>query len=255
MGTAVGIDVRDPLLPAPVLVAVFAALRDIEARFSTYRADSEISRLADGALAEASCSPDVRYVLALCDALARTSGGAFDARHHRQDGRLDPSGLVKGWSIDEAALLIEAAGGRDYLINAGGDVLARGEAAPGRPWRVGLRHPERADRFAAVLAVRDLAVATSGAYERGSHILDPRTGLPPRGLRSMTVVGPSLGFADAYATAAFVMGLEGLAWVAERPGYDAYAITDDRRSVWTAGIEALLVREVAGGGGVSVRDE
>ena len=90
------------------------------------------------------------------------TGGAFDARHHRADGRLDPSGFVKGWAIEEAAWLIDSAGGRNYWINAGGDIVARGEAAPGRPWRVGIRHPDQADKVAAVLAVSDRAVATSG---------------------------------------------------------------------------------------------
>ena len=144
-----------------------------DARFSTYRPDSEVSRLADGSLAEEDASLDVRHVLAVCDHLAVTTGGAFDARHHRSDGRLDPSGYVKGWAIEEAAWLIDSAGGRNYSINAGGDIVARGQAAPGRPWRVGIRHPDRADKVAAVLAVSDRAVATSGSYERGDHIVGP----------------------------------------------------------------------------------
>jgi thiamine biosynthesis lipoprotein len=245
MGTAIVIDVREPAVPAAAVDAAFAYLREIDARFSTYRTDSEVSRLSRGEIDEDDCSPDVQHVLALCDDLARTSGGAFDARHHRVDGGLDPSGLVKGWSVEEAAWIIEAAGGVNYEMNAGGDVLVRGEAGPGRPWRVGIRHPERADAVAAILEVRNRAVATSGAYERGEHILDPRTRRPPQGLLSMTVVGSSLAYADAYATAAFVMGLDGLAWVASHPGYGAYAITDEGRAVWTADLDRLLVRDTA----------
>ena len=120
--------------------------------------------------------------------------------------------------------------------------MVRGEPTPGQAWRVGVRHPELADRVAAVLAVRDLAVATSGAYERGEHIVDPLRGKPPSGLLSMTVVGPSLTYADAYATAAFVMGDPGAAWVAEIDGYEAMAITTLGRTVWTPGLEALIVR-------------
>jgi thiamine biosynthesis lipoprotein len=240
MGTAIGIDVRDPGVPAAALEEAFAYLRDVDARFSTYRPDSEISRLSRAELDEADCSPDVQHVLGLCDEVARTSGGAFDARRPRPDGSLDPSGLVKGWSVEEAAWIIEAAGGVNYAINAGGDVLARGEAEPGRAWRIGIRHPDRADRIAAALDVRNRAVATSGSYERGEHIIDPRSGQPPQGLRSMTVVGPSLTFADAYATAAFVMGLDGLAWVARHPGYGAYAISADGRALWTEGLDRFL---------------
>ena len=242
MGTIVSIEVQPPLVPVPVLDAVVDQLRDVEARFSAYRPDSEISRLARGEIAADDCSRDVRHVLSVCDHLAILTSGAFDARHHRPDGRLDPSGYVKGWAIEEAAWLIDSAGGRNYWINAGGDIVARGQAAPGRPWRVGIRHPDRPDRVAAVLAVSDRAVATSGAYERGDHITDPRIGQAPTGLRSVTVVGPALGFTDAYATAVFAMGLDGLRWLADFPDYAAYVITDDDRTVWTAGMDRYLVR-------------
>jgi thiamine biosynthesis lipoprotein len=248
MGTTVSIDIQPPLVAEAIIDEVLERLHDVDERFSTYRADSEVSRLADGSLREEDASLDVRYVLSVCDHLAVTTGGAFDARRHRPDGRLDPSGFVKGWAIEEAAWLIDSAGGRNYWINAGGDIVARGQAAPGRPWRVGIRHPDRADKVAAVLAVSDRAVATSGSYERGEHIADPRTGTAPAGLRSVTVVGPGAGlaFTDAYATAIYVMGLGGLDWLSTQPDladYTAYAITDDHRAVWTDGMERYLVRD------------
>ena len=241
MGTVVSLDLRDPDIPADAVDAVFAHLQDIDARFSTYRPDSEVSRLARGELDPGAASPDVRHVLAVCEQLRRDSDGAFDAGRAGRDGGLDPSGYVKGWAVEEAAWRLDDAGVRDYLINAGGDVVARGEATPGHRWRVGIRHPDQPDKVAAVLAVRDGAVATSGTYERGDHIVDPRTGEPARGLRSLTVVGPRLGFVDAYATAAFVMGLAGLRWVVTHPGHEALAITDDGRLVWTEGLARYLV--------------
>jgi len=245
MGTVVSLDIRPPLVPGQVVDDVFDQLRDVEARFSTYRPDSEISRLGRGELREEDCSLDVRHVLAACEHLSTATGGAFDARRPRPDGTftLDPSGYVKGWAIEEAAWRLDSAGARAYWINAGGDVVARGHAAGGRPWRVGIRHPDDARRVAAVLEVSDRAVATSGTYERGTHIADPRTGLAPTGLRSVTIVGPGLAFTDAYATAVYVMGLDGLRWLAERPEYAAYAITDDDRVVWTEGMDRYLVRE------------
>ena len=234
MGTAIGIDLRDERAGAQeALDGVFDWLRDVDATFSTFRHDSEISRLGRGELGEAECSARVRQVLALCDDLCRTSNGYFDARHHRRDGVVDPTGLVKGWSIEEAAAMLEDAGARDYCINAGGDVLTSGEAGPGRPWRVGVRHPAEPDRLAAVLSLRGGAVATSGEYERGRHILDPHGHRPPSGLLSITVIGPSLTYADAYATAAFAMGADGPAWVASHPGYGACGITDAGTIVWT----------------------
>jgi thiamine biosynthesis lipoprotein len=234
MGTTIGIALRDERpLPREALDGIFGWLDDVDATFSTFRHDSEISRLGRGELREEECSPRVRHVLALCDDLCRTSGGYFDARHYRPDGVVDPTGLVKGWSIDEAAAMLEEAGARNYCINAGGDVMVSGETAPAMPWRVGVRHPFERDRVAAVLSLAAGAVATSGEYERGRHIVDPHLLRPPSGLLGITVVGPSLTYADAYATAAFAMGRDGPAWVAGHPGYGACAITDEGTVVWT----------------------
>ncbi len=243
MGTVITIDVRDEDLPEPAMDAVFAWFHDVDATFSTFRTDSEISRLARGELREHRCSPDMREVLALCEEVRRRSDGSFDIR---RGGGIDPLGLVKGWSVERASAMLETAGARNFFINAGGDIVVRGRPEPDRMWRLGIRHPEEADRVAAVLAVRDVAIATSGTYERGEHIVDPRTASPPSGLLSMTVVGPSLTYADAYSTAAFVMGERGAAWVAGIDGYDALAITSRRRTVWTPGLEEMMVRDQPG---------
>jgi FAD:protein FMN transferase len=207
----------------------FAWLQEVDATFSTYRADSEISRLERGELTLAGCRPEVDEVLTRCLELERVTDGYFSVR---AGGRLDPSGFVKGWAVAGAAARLAAP---SLCINAGGDVLARGRPAPERPWRVGIRHPLRRDKLAAVLAVEDLAVATSGEYERGGHILDPHTGRPPTGLLSVTIVGPDLGTADAYATAAFAMGAAGPAWTATLDGYDALCISSDERVLLTPG--------------------
>ncbi len=247
MGTVVSFDIRAATVPPPAVTAsidgAIAWLHEVDRRFSPFRADSEISRIGDGLLNERDAHPDVRHVVAMADALAEASGGAFDARRWRTDGRLDPCGLVKGWSIQVAADRLVEDGVTAFGITAGGDVTVHGDGPDRRgPWRVGVRHPDRPDRVAAVLAVRDTAIATSAAYERGAHIRDPRSGATPSGVRSMTVVGPSLTWADAYATTAYVLGLDGLDWVAAHDGYDAYAITWDDTVCWTAGMDRHLVR-------------
>ena len=242
MGTAITADIRDENLVPVTLDPAFALLRDVDARFSTYRWDSEISRIVRGELAPEHASDDVRFILALCDDLQRASGGAFDAWRHRADGHLDPSGVVKGWAVEEAAWAIEAAGARNYLLNAGGDIVVRGAPEPRRRWRIGIRHPYRGDRLATVLEMSSGAIATSGAYERGQHIRDPRSGNVPAELVSVSVIGPSLTYADAYATAAYVLGVEGLAWVASHPGYGAYGITADDRVLWTPTVGPLIAR-------------
>jgi FAD:protein FMN transferase len=187
---------------------VFAWLRWVDATFSTYRADSEISRLDRGERFDP--HPLVTEVLARCEELRAETGGYFDAR---AGDRLDPSGYVKGWAVQRAATL----GRGRFLIDAGGDVLLRGS------WRVGIRHPYERGKLAAALRLSDCAVATSGAYERGAHVLDPFTGRPATGLSSVTVIGRDLGTADAYATAAFAAGDP--AWTA---GLAAMSIAGDR---------------------------
>jgi FAD:protein FMN transferase len=241
MGTAIGIEVDDTEVSDAAVDAAFRRLAAIEARFSTYRPHSEVSRFGRGEIGDDALSSELRKVLQMCEMVRVSSRGAFDVRRHRRDGRIDPSGLVKGWAVEEAAEVLEQRGARNYAINAGGDILTRGEPEPGRRWRVGIQHPQNREALAAVLDVSDLAVATSGTYERGEHVIDARTGSPPAGVLSVTVAGPSLAFADAYATAAFAMGLDGIRWIAETPHYAACAITTDGRILWTAAFEPLLV--------------
>jgi len=243
MSTVVSLDVREPDPREPAVAAALEAavawLHEVDARFSVYREESEIRRLDRGEAALDDCHPDVRHVLRACEDLRRVTGGAFDARGHRPDGALDPSGFVKGWAVDEAADLLVAAGARSFALNAGGDVVVRGEPAPGEPWRVGIRHPADAAGVAAVLAIRDAAVATSGLYERGPHIRDPRSGAVPGAFASVTVVGPRLGPADAYATAALAMGADGPAWVARQPGFGVLAIDADGIGTWSDLVDRL----------------
>ena len=157
--------------------------------------------------------------------------GAFGVHTQAPNGtNFEPSGLVKGWAVQKSALLLEARGAANFTITAGGDLVLRGRPSPNTLWRVGIRHPEQTDQLAAVLhAEGPLAVATSALYERGQHIVDPRTDEPATSLASVTLIGPDLTFVDAYATAVFVMGLEeGLAWLDARHGdYGAFIITQD----------------------------
>jgi thiamine biosynthesis lipoprotein len=232
MGMPVRADVRDRGVDAGVLDEVFAWLRFVDATFSTYDPRSEICRVQRGELAVAAAHPLVREVLGRCEALRVETGGAFDARAPL-GASPDPTGLVKGWAVERAARILEDAGARNFCLDAGGDVCLRGAPAPGQRWRVGIRHPRQRDRLAAVLELGDGAVATSGAYERGPHIVDPRTGRPATGALSVTVVGPDLGTADAYATAAFAMGARGPAWTATLGEYAAMTIVAGDRVLAT----------------------
>lgn len=200
--------------------AVFTELRDVDAMFSPYREDSEVSRIARGELAVEDADPLVQHVARRCEVLRELTRGLFDAT--RPDGRWDPSGLVKGWAVERAARHLAAVTGLDWCLNAGGDVVVI--CPSGEPFRVGIQDPQDGSRIAAVLASTGDAVATSGTAARGEHLYDPRTGEPARGLASLTVIGPSLEMADVLATAGFVAGAEAFALVAQVPGYAALCI-------------------------------
>ncbi|MGI8760231.1 MAG: FAD:protein FMN transferase [Jatrophihabitantaceae bacterium] len=233
MGTVFSFDVRAPGVEEPALDEAVRWLHQVDETFSTYRGNSEISRLARGELAGESCSPQVRAVLARCEELRRDTGGYFSAR---PAGTLDPSGYVKGWAIERASDILLAAGSRNHCVNGGGDVQCVGQSAPGRSWRIGIAHPHRRDELAGVVAgapdAAELAVATSGSVERGCHVLDPHTGRGVDGLASVTVVGARLADADAYATAAFAMGPAARAWLERLPGYWGFGVRPDG-STWT----------------------
>jgi FAD:protein FMN transferase len=233
MGVPIVVDVRDTD-DESALDRIFDWFRFVDRTFSTYIAESEISRLNRGELVLDDAHPHVREILARCEELRVETDGYFDVRADGS-GRLDPSGLVKGWSVDRAADLADAEGWRNYAISAGGDMRVRGGALPDASWRIGIQHPHERLRVAAVVAGRDLAVATSGTYARGQHVFDPHTGRAPDGVLSVTVTGPDLATADALATAIFAMGVDGPPRTAQLRGYEAMTLLADGRSLRTHG--------------------
>lgn len=225
MGTVVSFDVRDPAPAADAVREACAWLHEVDRTFSTYRADSTISRLDRGEILVADACDDVQHVLAACAELHRETHGAFDVR---AAGRLDPSAYVKGWATERAAGILEAHGFRHFQINAGGDVVVRGDAGPpGEGWRIGIRHPHRPRRLAAVTRLHDTSIATSALYERGNHIAAAQDSAPEGATASVTVVADDLGWADAWATALFAAGSGPLALLEERQDIEAMVIAGD----------------------------
>ena len=234
-------------MPAAALDDVFGWFRRVDELFSTWRPDSEITQLGNGELGLADATGDVREVLALCDEMRARTWGAFDIavgsdpRVQRWEGlgRLDPSGLVKGWALDRAAAMLRAAGAANFSLNAGGDVLVAGDTEPGRAWNVGIQHPSRHDRVACTVSVSNAGIATSGRYERGDHVIDPRTGAPATALVSTTVIDPSLAIADALATGLLALGVDATRWLDAHPDVAAYIISADGTTSWTAPFDAM----------------
>ena len=219
--------------------AAFQYFRDVDSRFSPFRPESELSRMNRGEIREGDVSGEMLEVLTLSELTRHETMGYFDAR--RPDGRVDPSGLVKGWAIRNAARRVETAGYRNYCIEAGGDIQCRGHNEQGKRWRVGIRNPLAQDQIVKILVPGDGGVATSGTYVRGRHIYDPVGGGDAADdIASLTVVGPDIYEADRFATAAFAMGRSGIEFIESTHGLEAYSIDRQGVATMTSGFSRIV---------------
>jgi thiamine biosynthesis lipoprotein len=225
--------------------AVYDELRAVDVLFSPYRSDSDVSRIDRGELAVEDAHPLVAEVVGLCETAAVLTGGSFDAfyrayRAHPGTRRgFDPTGLVKGWAVQRAAEHLARGLGCDVSVNAGGDIALRPGIDP-QPWRIGIEDPADPRQVLAVLPLVSGGVATSGTARRGRHIVDPHTGTAVADALSVTVVGPSLLWADVLATAAFVRGaVGGLALVESLTGSAALVVDRDGALATTSGLEPV----------------
>lgn len=223
----------------PDIDAVFEWLEQVDARYSTYKPESEISRINAG-LPRDQWSEEMQEVLALCAETKRQTDGYFDIKHN---GKLDPSGLVKGWAVHRGAELLHDRGLHDFYLEAGGDIQVSGNNKEGQPWRIGIRNPFNREEIIKVLRLgKGEGVATSGTYIRGQHIYNPhRSQEEIADIKSLTVVGPNIYDADRFATAAFAMGPSGLEFIASLPGFEGYLVDEHQTATFTANFERYVI--------------
>jgi thiamine biosynthesis lipoprotein len=223
MGMPVSVEIIDPSANEADFAAVFEYFTAIDERFSTYKETSEITKINKGLLDEAGYSADMKTVLTLSEETRQLTNGYFDIR--ARDGRLDPSGLVKGWAIQGAADLLKTRGRENFFVDVGGDIQACGLNARGEAWKVGIRNPFDEKQIVKVVNVSGQGVATSGTSMRGQHIYDPfAMDAQITDIVSLTVVGPNIYEADRFATAAFAMGKAGISFIENLPGFEGYMI-------------------------------
>ena len=239
MGMPITLAVSDSGVHARHLEVVFAEFAAIDAQFSPFRDDSEVSRFNRREIAEGDFTPRMREIVALCEKARLETNGYFNIS--RPDGTVDPCGMVKGWAIRNAAWLLDEMGFRDYCVEAGGDIQSRGLNDKGEEWTVGIRNPFSRDEVVKVIEPKGHGVATSGNYIRGDHIYNPHTGrYGSDDIVSLTVVGPDVLEADRYATAAFAMGRQGIHFIEGTPGLEGYEIDVAGTARMTSGLKNYL---------------
>lgn len=237
MGTVVTIDLyTEDDTPVPRLAAHLgrarSALHRADETFSTWKPDSPLSRLRRGECTLAQMPPEVADVLEACRRIRVLTDGWFDP--WAMPGGVDPTGFVKGWAAERALDALRVPGVAGAVVNAAGDIASFGGPSDGAPFRFAVVDPVDRRRVAFVVEHTG-AVATSGTYERGPHLVDPHQGRTSVAVASATVTGTELGNADALATAAAVGGDRVFAAIEALDGYEACTIAPDGTRRATAG--------------------
>ncbi len=236
MGMPITVEIVDRGAVVADIGKVFSSFASVDGTFSTYKDSSEMMKINRGEIAESDWSPAMREIFELAEATKRETGGYFDIKTPL--GSYDPSGIVKGWAIKKAADILSERGFGNFYVDAGGDVEARGMNAEGKKWRIGIRNPFDAGEIVKTVALCGGGIATSGNYERGNHIYNPKTKTPASAeIVSLSVIGPNVYEADRFATAAFAMGREGINFIERVPGLEGYLIDRNGIATMTSGFK------------------
>lgn len=238
MGMPITIEIVDAAAKEADFEAVFAYFRSIDERFSPYKSTSEVTRINNGEIKEDGYSNGMREVLVLAEETKRDTKGFFDVWH---EGVFDPSGVVKGWSIWNAAKMLDERGFKNFYVDAGGDIEVRGKNAEEKLWHIGIRNPFEKNSIIKTVALTDMGIATSGTYVRGQHIYNPHTGRKDiQDIVSTTVLARNVYEADRLATAAFAMGKDGITFLASIPHVEAYMIDASGIATMTEHFESFV---------------
>jgi len=239
MGMPITVEVVGKNADNSTLALAFDYFRYVDEKFSTYKDTSEITQINKGVLKEEDYSEDMKEIFKLSELTKKETNNYFDIR--TPENSFDPSGLVKGWAIHNAALIFKRRGIKNFCIEAGGDIETFGINSEGKPWTVGIRNPFKNEELVKILQIKDKGIATSGTYIRGQHIYNPNNKREKlEDVASLTVVGPDIYEADRFATAAFAMGKEGIMFIEKLPGFEGYMIDRNGIATMTNGFEQYI---------------
>ena len=235
------LDVDDISATTKIFESAFDYFEYIDDKFSTYKENSEISRINNHELGLEDASEDMKTVFDLSEQTRLATGGYFNIWHK---GSFDPSGLVKGWAIHNVSKILCQKGIENFYVDAGGDIQVVGKNSEAQNWRVGIRNPFDADQIVKVLSVSNCGVATSGTYIRGQHIYNPKNENQSLiDIMSLTVIGPNIFEADRFATAAFAMGIDGIGFIEKLQGFEGYMIDKDKHATFTSSFERYVTHD------------
>jgi thiamine biosynthesis lipoprotein len=241
MGMTVTIEVVDSQVTDRDINNIFEYFHKIDNRFSTYKESSEISKINSHQLPKANWSDDMKTIFELSEKTKQETNGYFDIYYNNA---YDPSGIIKGWAILHAAKMLEEKGFKNFYVDAGGDIQAKGKNNEGNVWTVGIRNPFNVNEVVKVVKLENNAIATSGTYIRGHHIYNPHMpGILKNDIVSLSVIGPDIYEADRFATAAFAMGEKGLHFIENRHGLEGYMINKDGVATYTTHFNNYVKKE------------
>lgn len=238
MEMPVVIQVTDSQVTNEDINEVFSLFHYLDKTFSTFKKDSEISRINRGELKEVQFSEEMRKILSLCEKTKQETNGYFDIHIN---GKLDPSGVVKGYAILEGATLLQKKGFKNIYVEIAGDIQVFGEDKNNKGWKIGIQNPFKTDEIIKVVLLKDKGIATSGNYQRGDHILNPIGKKMADEIASISVIGPNVYEADRFATAAFAMGEKGIEFINSLKGFEGYMIRKDKKAIFTEGFGKYTV--------------
>jgi len=236
MGMPITVEIVDVGVEERFFDEVFSYFDYVDKKFSTYKDNSEISKINRKEIQEVDFSPDMKQVFQLSEETKKITKGYFDIKS--KDGQYDPSGLVKGWAIHNAAQILIRHGFVNFYVEAGGDIQAHGKNSHGENWRVGIRNPLNQEEIIKVIGLSGNGIATSGTYVRGQHIYNPHD-IENKilDILSLTVIGKNVYEADRFATAAFAMGKDGIYFIEEFPGLEGYMVDKNGIATMTTGFK------------------
>lgn len=237
MGMPITVEIVDAAAKKDSIDKIFEYFKYVEDKFSVFRPDSEISKINNGLRKREQCSADMKNVFGLSEQTKKETFGYFDITDN--NGKYNPSGLVKGWAIHNAAELLKKMKYKNFYVEAGGDIQVCGRNQQKNSWKVGIKNPFKTTEIVKVVYLNNnQGIATSGTYLRGPHIYNPKNrGEKLNEIVSFSVIGPNVYEADRFATAAFAMQGGGINFIEKLRGLEAHMIDKNGIATMTSGFE------------------